>query len=118
VIGESTIYDACKDIPTDAPTPTPNDCDSLSVGDVFVFVVNTVDPDSIGFYTFQTMPAGLDLFLTDNPWNGMEFVEADDTLDGTLMVSPFTGGCDQKAFDLSLLRPNSCSNIFLALFIM
>ena len=48
-------------------------CSQLKPGDVFVWVVATDDPDGIGFMALEAIPAGLELYLTDNPWTGSEF---------------------------------------------
>jgi endonuclease I len=82
-IGESLIYEPCKAIPTLAPTYAPNQCDMYEPGDFQIWLVNSVDPDTVGLYSFPPMPEGFELFMTDNAWNGNEFVNGE----GTLSVS-------------------------------
>ena len=38
------------------------------------YVVETDDPDGVGFLALENIPAGLDLYMTDNPWVGYDFV--------------------------------------------
>lgn len=85
-IGERTIYEACEKIPTQPPQPPQNECDTvIQPGDVYVWVLNSNDPDSIGLYTFVPLPENMTLLLTDNPWNGTQFLEHGGN-DGTLKV--------------------------------
>lgn len=87
-VGERVIYEECEAIPTQAPTAKPNDCDTLTdPGDIYIWLLNSQDPDSVGLYTFQDIPPGYTLYMTDNPWNGTHFVEQSTSgNDGTLMV--------------------------------
>jgi hypothetical protein len=82
-VGERLIYEACEAIPTLSPTFTPNQCEFYEPGDFQIWVMNSDDPDTVGIYAFPDMPEGFELFMTDNPWNGDEFVEQE----GTLSVS-------------------------------
>lgn len=89
-IGERTTYEACDKFPTPAPTSAPNACDSnIQPTDIYFFLLNSQDPDSIGMYTFANIPGNFDLFLTDNAWNGSDFVNDVPSSDGTLKVSLF-----------------------------
>lgn len=85
-VGERKIYEACEKIPTQAPTMERNHCDRLSPGDVYVWLLNSDEPDTVGLYSFVTMPGGFELYMTDNPWNGTQFLEQGGN-DGTLLVS-------------------------------
>jgi endonuclease I len=87
VIGERTTYEACDKIPSLPPTPTPNICDTeMFPSDIYIWLVNSIDPDTVAMYTFSELPEGLELYMTDNPWNGTEFVEDLPDVDGTLKV--------------------------------
>jgi endonuclease I len=68
-------YESCDEIPTESPTFAPNDCEMLNPGDIFFFVLNSENPDDVGFITLRDLPKGLELFLTDNAWNGLRFQE-------------------------------------------
>jgi endonuclease I len=83
VVGERLIYEECEAIPTLAPTFTPNQCELYSPGDFVVWLMNSEEPSTLAFYSFAEMPEGFELFITDNPWNGEEFIEQE----GTLSVS-------------------------------
>ena len=63
---------------TESPLPFNNSeandaCSQLAPGDVFVYVVATDDPDGVGFLSLEEIPAGTELYMTDNPWTGTEF---------------------------------------------
>jgi hypothetical protein len=55
---------------------------SLAGGLVF-YMVQSQFPNQIGIVTFVDLPKGLELYLTDNAWNG----EAFQTNEGTMKVS-------------------------------
>ena len=88
-VGERLIYEACEAIPTLPPTFSPNQCEFYEPGDFQFWVMNSDDPDAFGIYNFNDMPEGFELFVTDNPWNGEEFVEQE----GTLKVSATINVC-------------------------
>jgi endonuclease I len=67
-------YPTCLNIPTPAPTAVLNECSQLAPGDVFIYVVESDDPDGVGFMALEPIPGGLELYMTDNPWNGYDFV--------------------------------------------
>jgi hypothetical protein len=77
------IYEPCEAIPTLAPTFTPNQCEFYNPGDFQIWLMNSDDPDTVGLYAFPPMPAGFELLMTTNPWNGQEYVENE----GTVSVS-------------------------------
>ena len=73
-VGERLIYPACELLTTFAPTPTPNVCDIMEPGDIHFFLLNSVDPDNVGLFTFVDIPADFDLYLTDNAWTGSQWL--------------------------------------------
>jgi endonuclease I len=84
-IGERQIYEACEKIPTQPPTTIPNQCERLNAGDIYIWLVNSLDPDVVGLFPFEDMEAGFKLYMTTNPWNGEVFVDQG----GTISVSHF-----------------------------
>ena len=79
----SVAYSKCVE-PTNSPTAVPNACSTLRAGDTPVFLVNSDDPDQIIFYTLANIDADIEyLYVTDNAWNGENFVETE----GVLRVS-------------------------------
>jgi endonuclease I len=93
-IGDRIIYEACEKIPTEPPRPPTNECDTvIQPGDVYIWMLNSNDPDSIGLYSLVSLPENMTLFLTDNPWNGTQFVEHGGN-DGTLMVRTLRSSFD------------------------
>ena len=82
-IGESLIYDPCKAIPTLAPTYSPNECDMFEPADFQIWLMNSLSPTSVGLYSYVPMPEGFELLMTNNAWNGNEFL----TNGGTVSVS-------------------------------
>jgi endonuclease I len=67
------IYDVCKEIPTSAPTFDPNDCETIMPGDLYIFFMNSDNPDNFAIFVFADLPEGLELYVTDDAWNGLEF---------------------------------------------
>jgi endonuclease I len=74
LVGERLIYPECELVPTSAPTPTANVCDSMNPGDIFFFLINSMQPGNVGLFNFQPLPAGFEVFLTDNAWTGSEWL--------------------------------------------
>lgn len=68
-------YPSCVDIPTPSPTAELNDCGLLEPGDIFIYTVASDDPDGVGFMALEPIPGGLDLYMTDYPWDGEQFIE-------------------------------------------
>jgi endonuclease I len=85
-VGEGLIYEKCEALPTLAPTFESNSCDLYEEGDFVVWLLNSDKPLSLGLYSFAPMEEGFELFITDNPWNGEEFMEQEVDFDGTLKV--------------------------------
>jgi endonuclease I len=67
------IYDVCKEIPTSAPTFEPNECEMVDPGELYIFFMNSDNPDNLSIFVFVDLPEGLELYLTDDAWNGLEF---------------------------------------------
>jgi hypothetical protein len=92
-IGERLIYEKCEALPTQAPTFAANECDLLDEGDVVIWLLNSQMPMSIGLYSFVPLSEGFELYITDRPWDGEQFLIQDNTTDplnvtdGTLKVS-------------------------------
>jgi len=92
-IGEALIYPQCKAIPTNAPTYAPNQCDMYEEGEFQIWLMNSVNPDTVGVYSVKPMPEAFELFMTDNAWNGNEFTDGEGTMS---FVTP-EGGLDGGA---------------------
>ena len=76
-------YTKCVE-PTNSPTAVPNACSTMRAGDAPVFLVNSDDPDQIIFYTLAPIDPDIEyLYVTDNAWNGNDFVETE----GVMRVS-------------------------------
>jgi hypothetical protein len=58
-------------------------CADLLPGDLYFYMVQSQIPNQVGIVTFVDLPQGLELYLTDNAWNGDGF----QTNEGTLKVS-------------------------------
>lgn len=78
-------YPSCLTIPTPAPTAEQNECSELAPGDIFIYAVETDDPDGVGFLALEDIPGGLDLYMTDNPWTGTGFA----SVEGVVKVRRF-----------------------------
>ena len=72
--GTALIYPHCADVPTEAPTFTPNTCEGYNPGDFYFFLMNSFEPDNVGIVTLQDLPPGFALYLTNNAWNGTQFL--------------------------------------------
>jgi endonuclease I len=89
-VGERLIYAECEDIPTLAPTFSPNECEGFNPGDVVFFMINSEDPDNVGLFSFVDLPAGFELFLTDKAWDGKKFLDPRMDGQGTVKVCDVT----------------------------
>lgn len=78
------IYLHCEQIPTSAPTFESGDCESVNPGDLYIFMVNSDDPDQVAIFLMTELQAGFEIYMTDNPWNGSGFEDTE----GTVMVRP------------------------------
>ena len=90
-------YPTCADIeaalpPSQRPPARPNACTSLlEPGLVPFFLINSNDPDVVMFYSLTNLPAGVELFVTDLPWDGQRFLQT--SRDGIVSVSVIFQSC-------------------------
>ena len=83
--------------PTSSPTPVSNTtggetpgpgipvsvsgrCSHLSAGDVQILSLSANNPDAIVLVALTDLPAGLELYMTDNSWTGTDFNENEGTM--------------------------------------
>jgi endonuclease I len=87
-IREGTLtYSICTD-PTDPPTASPNECSSLSAGDISALIINSDPVDQIVFFPVSDLSESIgSIFVTDRAWNGTDFV----TDEGTIEVRKCNG---------------------------
>lgn len=114
-VGERLIYEACEAIPTLAPTYTENECDGYDEGDFVIWLMNSGEDPTLGFYSFAAMEAGFELFVTNNPYDGEQFIETEGNEEGTIKVRMEIIGID---FSMDMFgRSNStisfCSSLHL-----
>ncbi|GKZ00532.1 hypothetical protein MPSEU_001005600 [Mayamaea pseudoterrestris] len=65
----TTTIDANNTIDTTSP------CSQLQVGDVFLTLMNSQDPNSMAFFTLANVPTSVNtLYVTDQAWNGSAFM--------------------------------------------
>ena len=88
------IYQECENIPTSTPTQSPNDCQFLNPGDILFNLINSEDPDTVEMVTLEDLPAGLELYLTDNAWDGSKFTSDEGIIkvSTTILRRVFFGG--------------------------
>jgi len=72
--------------------PEPNDCDKIEIGSAFFIFLNSVDPDEVVIFLLEDFPGELDLYLTDNAWNGIEFQTDEGILKYTTPTAGLPGG--------------------------
>jgi hypothetical protein len=85
------LLTTAQDTPSVSPTTVDanatndtNDCDTLVIGDFTFLLVSSSDPfDELSFFGFDSFPPSLDLYLTDNAWNGNSF----QTTEGVLQLT-------------------------------
>ena len=84
----TSIFSSCTD-PTSSPTATPNACTSLRAGDLPVFLFDS-DPDQMIFFSLANIDPDVEyLYVTDNAWNGVDFVETEGTYRVSVCVCLF-----------------------------
>ncbi|CAJ1962302.1 unnamed protein product [Cylindrotheca closterium] len=59
-------------------------CGALVAGDIQVIGVHSDSPDEVALVTLVDLPGGLEIYLTDNGWAGIEFRDSEGT--GKLIV--------------------------------
>jgi len=90
-------YEVCDSLTTNSPTNSPNECDMIGPGDVVFFMVNSDGgPDEVAFWNYVEIPGSLQLYLTDRPWDGNNFVGGADTQDGTIKLVVPTEGIEAE----------------------
>ena len=72
--------------PTMSPTLSPDHCAEIGRGNLPFFLVNTQEPEEVLFLSLQKIHGNMELYLTDEAWNGREFIR-DQPNEGTIMVS-------------------------------
>ena len=72
--------------PTSSFTYRPDHCAAIGEGNLPFFLVNTQAPDEVLFLSLEKIPGNIELYLTDEAWNGREFVQ-DQPNEGTIVVS-------------------------------
>ena len=72
--------------PIGSPTLSPDHCVEIGDGNLPFFLVNTQEPDEVLFLSLQKIHGNMELYLTDEAWNGRAFIR-DQPNEGTIMVS-------------------------------
>lgn len=94
LLTSSRSYPGCIDTSELLPTATDavatnlagDPCSSIEVGSLPVFLVNSMDPDEVVFLALDKIAGGIELYLTDQAWNGEELIRGQRD-DGTVLVS-------------------------------
>jgi endonuclease I len=105
--GGGNGYPSCNNIVVADPAPVGgydetisgnNQCGQIvAPGDVLIVAINSDEPDMIVLVALEALPAGLDLYITDNAWTGS--ASAFRTNEGTLKVSvSYTQRRTQQAY--------------------
>jgi endonuclease I len=68
---------------TGTPVSIPGNCSQLFAGDVQIISVTADNPDAVVLVALADLPAGLELYMTDNAWTGTDFASNE----GTMKVS-------------------------------
>jgi hypothetical protein len=76
---------------TEEPTPAPNDCDGMEVGDFYFTYVRSLEPNEVTIFPFEDIPGDMKLYLTDNAWTGAEFQSDEGTLEVSRRVENNVG---------------------------
>lgn len=81
VLNGTFMYSQCT-VPTMSPTASPNECSSLSPGDVNVVIFNSDPVDQMVFFPVSDIHESVGgIFVTDKAWNGTDFVTDEGTLE-------------------------------------
>lgn len=99
------IYSKCT-VPTSSPTATPNECSSLEAGDIPLFLYNSDNPDQVVFFPLKDIPASVgSLFVTDNAWNGDEFLSDEGILEVCFMLAEEPRACFHSSHRVAVYYP-------------
>jgi endonuclease I len=79
------------DTPTISPTERPDPCYSIGNGSLPFFLVNTMYPDEVVILALENIAGGMELYLTDQAWDGADLVMAE-VDEGVVVVSVETCG--------------------------
>lgn len=92
IVAGTRTYPRCISLfPTTAPTATANECGSIRRGDLPIFLVNSDEPDEVMVLPLVDLPAGLELFLSDEAWNGTHLLDGMEKEGVQVMVTPEMG---------------------------
>lgn len=72
--------------PSQHPSATPDGCSTISEGALSFFLVNTVDPDEVVILALEKIAGGIELYLTDQAWDGEDLVRGEKN-EGAVVVS-------------------------------
>jgi hypothetical protein len=81
-----TITKSSAQQPTEAPSSSSssssssllNECDNITLGEITFLLVSASDPfDEVSFFGFEDLPGNVNLYLTDNAWNGNTFEQTE-----------------------------------------
>lgn len=83
VLEGTFTYSKCMEtLMTNSPTATPNECSALSPGDVHVLIFNSDPVDQMVFFPVSDVAESVgSIFVTDQAWNGTDFVTDEGTLE-------------------------------------
>jgi hypothetical protein len=98
-VSSQLVVDTETETPSVSPTSSPsflqqqqqypNSCDNITIGEYFFILISARDPfDELAIFGFENLPPSLDLYLTDNAWNGIEFL----TNEGIVRLTTPEGG--------------------------
>jgi hypothetical protein len=72
-----------------AQTVPLNECDNITLGEFTFLLVSASDPfDEVSFFGFEDLPGNMNLYLTDDAWNGDSF----ETAEGVMQLTTPPGG--------------------------
>eukprot|EP00980_Cylindrotheca_fusiformis_P017975 scaffold5707_cov112-Cylindrotheca_fusiformis.AAC.14 len=94
-------YEVCDDLTTSAPTNSPNECDMILPGDVFVFMINSANgPSQIAFWNYEDLPGDTEIFMTDRSWSEADSsfdTSSDPNQEGTIKFTTPSEGIPQES---------------------
>lgn len=80
--------------PSSAPSLQPtatDDCAAIGEGSLPFFLVNTRDPDEVIILALDKVPGGVQLFLTDQAWDGADLIRGELDEGVLMMTTPEEG---------------------------